>query len=116
MNLLRTIAPLFAGLMALLVLGQNTDLIRCADEVGGTMAVEHHDGGASGTDHAPEPSHGDDAPHAEGLPDCLCHVTFVSTAMVPAMPAPSRLTFLYPALAASPVEGESSPPGHVPLA
>jgi hypothetical protein len=118
---LRRAAPLLGLLLAALVLGQSTDLLACADEAQATEhAGEIHADAAFGAGHpipAPGAFHtGDEHDHEEGgFADCLCHVVFTSTAMLPAVPAlgaPER-----PRAALLPVRLDVAPApvDHVPL-
>ncbi len=112
MERLRHIAPLLASLLMVVLAIETTDLVRCADEAApvpvtcadGTLKAPPADAAAPASAH-----------HA-AAPDCLCHVTFVSTAALPTVGAPGVLAHGYPAYVAVRVEGESSPPGPVPLA
>lgn len=117
MSLLRRTAPFFAAALALIITVQVTDLVRCADEVRGTV-LSHVDGSGDEDAHAvPHGHHGpsDDGHDGEHLPDCLCHVIFVPTASLVEVGSPLEVAFHYPAHVGEPAEGEVPPPGHVPI-
>ena len=122
MSTLRRLLPPLAALLAVLVVVQTTDLVACADEA---VAAEH--GGthtdarlAQGAHDVPAPgeSHDEDHEHEEGtFADCLCHVVFTPTGVVPdagVRPASEPAAYAY--VAEAPPEVESSGPDHVPLA
>ena len=122
MSTLRRLVPSFAALLAVLVVVQTTDLIACADEA---LAAEHDethvDGalaqGAHGVP-APGDSHGDDEheDHEGTFADCLCHVVFAPTAVVPEVGARPTTEGAPPAAPADALP-EVEPLGldHVPL-
>ena len=122
MSTLRRLLPTLAALLAVLVVVQTTDLVACADEA---QAAEH---GQTHTDAplaqgghdvpAPGDSHddGEHEDHEGTFADCLCHVVFAPTAVLPevgARPAPEPAPFAYVADGVPEVE----PLGldHVPL-
>lgn len=81
MHRLRQIAPLLSLLLTLIVGGEMTDVLPCADvDCGAWNALLHSD--------APPPDDGD---HGDGESSsaCLCQALFVSTAMMPAASAPA---------------------------
>ena len=94
MSTLRRLVSPLAALLAVLVVVQTTDLVACADEA---EVAEHggdsHDHGvvaqgahlvpAPGGDHGDEPDHDHDGAPA----DCLCHVVFTPTAVLPSVAA-----------------------------
>ena len=121
MTTLRRLLPPLAALLAVLVVVQTTDLVACADEA---TAVEHEethtDALASGGHPVPVPgdSHDDEHEHEEGtFADCLCHVVFAPTTIVPAVgarPAVEPADFAF--VANAPPEVEPMGLDHVPLA
>jgi hypothetical protein len=123
MSTLRRILPAFAALLAVLVVVQTTDLLACADEAvaaeytGGT----HTDALAAGGHPVPAPgdSH-DDEEHGHDestFADCLCHVVFTPTGVVPdAGVRPSSEPAEFAAFVAAPPEVEPLGLDHVPLA
>ena len=121
MSTLRRILPTFAVLLAVLVVVQTTDLVACADEaVAAEHGETHTDALASGGHPVPAPgdSHddGEHKDHEGTFADCLCHVVFAPTAVLPevgARPAPEPAPFAYVADGVPEVE----PLGldHVPL-
>ncbi len=81
MNRLRQIASLLSLLLTLIVGGETTDVLPCADEnCGAWNALFHSD--------APPPNNGD---HGDGGSSsaCLCQALFVSTGVLPAASAPA---------------------------
>ena len=121
MSRLRLLVPPLAAFLAVLVVVQTTDLVACADEA---EAAEHpgevHLDGLGGGHPAPVPggSHDGGHGHDEGtFADCLCHIVFAPTAIVPevgARPAPDPAPFVAPAETPSEVEPDGL--DHVPLA
>jgi hypothetical protein len=116
-TLRRFVSPL-AALLAVLIVGQTTDLLACADEAVAAESSETHTDVLAGGGHpvpAPGDSHGHD--HEDGtFADCLCHVVFAPTGIVPAVgvrPATAPAEFAYVADGLPEVE----PLGldHVPL-
>ena len=88
MSLFRRLVPSFAALLAVLVVVQTTDLIACADEALASESSETHtDALASGGHPVPAPGDSHDEgehEHEEGtFADCLCHVVFTPTGIVP---------------------------------
>lgn len=122
MTTLRRLLPSLAALLAVLVVVQTTDLIACADEALASESSETHtDALASGGHPVPAPgdSHDDgDHEHEDGtFADCLCHVVFAPTTIVPtvgARPAVEPAEFAY--VADAPPEVEPLGLDHVPLA
>ena len=124
MSTLRRILPAFAALLAVLVVLQTTDLVACADEavaaeyVGGT----HSDAPVAQGGHdvpAPGDSHDDgEHEHEEGtFADCLCHVVFTPTGVVPTVGVrPASEPAEFAAFVAAPPEVEPLGLDHVPLA
>ena len=117
-TLRRFVSPL-AALLAVLIVGQTTDLLACADESVAAESSETHADVLAGGGHpvpAPGDSHGHD--HEDGtFADCLCHVVFAPTDIVPAVgvrPAAGTPAFAY--VADAPPEGEPMGLDHVPLA
>lgn len=119
MNAFRRFCPALALLLALLIAGQTTDLLACADEASPTEhASTHSDAPLTQGAHpipAPGGDHGDAPGHDDALADCLCHVVFTSTAALPAVPplgTPER-----PRAALLPVRPGAAPApiDHVPL-
>lgn len=109
----RCLSPL-ATFLAVLIAIQVTDVIVCADEAEAADRAGQHEAGerpASGDPH--EGSHHQDD---ESAADCLCHIVFAPTTVVPALggrPAPEALPV---ALAVdAPPEVEPDGPEHVPL-
>ena len=121
MSTLRRLLPSLAALLAVLVVVQTTDLVACADEaVAAGSSETHTDVLANGGHPVPMPgdSHDDgEHEHEEGtFADCLCHVVFAPTTIVPAVgvrPASAPAEFAYAADGVPEVE----PMGldHVPL-
>lgn len=118
MRTLRRTLPVLAAFLAVLIVGQTTDLLACADEaVAAESSETHADVLANGGHPVPAPgdSHGHD--HEDGaFADCLCHVVFAPTDIVPAVgvrPASAPAEFAYVADGLPEVE----PMGldHVPL-
>ena len=125
MSTLRRLVPSLAALLAVLVVVQTTDLVACADEA---RAAEHgqthtdaplargaHDVPAPGDSHD-DGDHDDHDDHEGTFADCLCHVVFAPTAVVPGVgvrPAsePARFAFVV----AAPPEVEPLGLDHVPL-
>ena len=117
MRRLRALLSPLAALLAVVVVVQTTDLVACADEGG---AAEHGetpadvlaDGGH------PVPAPGDRHGHDEGtFADCLCHVVFAPTTVVPEVGVrPAGESAPFAALAETPTEAEPEGLDHVPLA
>ena len=122
MSTLRRTLPTFAALLAVLVVVQTTDLVACADEAAQAEHGESHTDVLSNGGHpvpAPGDSHDDgDHEHEEGtFADCLCHVVFTPTEIVPdagVRPAAEPAAFVY--VADAPPEVEPLGLDHVPLA
>ena len=76
MDRLRHIAPVLALVLALVVGGEMTDVLPCVDADCGAWST--------GTDAPPDRSGSDGA--GGSATTCICHVAFVSTARVPAVP------------------------------
>ena len=102
MSTLRRLLPSLAALLAVLVVVQTTDLVACADEaVAAGSGETHTDVLANGGHPVPVPgdSHDDEHEHEEGtFADCLCHVVFAPTTIVPAVgvrpaSAPAELAY-----------------------
>lgn len=115
MHRFRLLAPLLAGLLAVVLLVETTDLVRCADERAGEITAH----GDDSDDHAAD-SHGHHGPvndehRSEHLPDCLCHVVFVPTVAPPTLGAPIEVAFAYPLYLSSVTESDLASPGHVPI-
>ena len=123
MRRLRRTLPAFAALLAVIVAVQATDLVACADEA---EAAEHagqtHVDSFAGGGH-PAPAPGDSHDEHEGgdeggtFADCLCHVVFAPTAIVPTaevdcVPEPADFSVAV----ATPPEVEPLGLDHVPLA
>ncbi len=87
MSTLRRILPVLAALLAVIVVIQTTDLVACADEAVAAESSETHTGALASGGHptpAPGDSHDDsDRDHDGTFADCLCHVVFTPTAVVP---------------------------------
>ncbi len=120
MTRLRHLAPTLAALLALLVVVQTTDLVACADEADATEHLDgsHADPSAQGAHPAPAPgeTHDESGHGEESIADCLCHVVFAPTAVVPSgdallVPEPAR----FGAPVAALPEVEPSGLDHVPL-
>ena len=120
---LRRSLSALAALLAVLVVVQTTDLVACADEA---TATEHADGShadptAQGGHPAPAPgdSH-DDGEHGHddgSAADCLCHVVFAPTTVVPDAGADRALEpARFATYVATPPEVEPLGRDHVPLA
>jgi hypothetical protein len=106
MDCLRKTAPLLSLLLMLIVGGEMTDMLPCADiECGAWSTLLHPD--------APPPdsgTHGD----GESSAECLCHAVFVSTAVRTAVPAPApedgAMLNADPARSGLQIEGVPYPP------
>ena len=121
MSALRRLVSPFAALLAVLVVAQTTDLLACADEAQAAEHGETHTDLASQGGHptpAPGDSHDDsDGDHDGTVADCLCHVVFTPTGVVPDVgvrPASEPAPFAY--VAGTPPEVEPMGLDHVPLA
>ena len=119
MDRTRRLFPTLAALLAVLVVVQTTDIIACADEaVAAEHSEAHADPASSGGHPAPVPGDSDDGHDHddETSADCLCHVVFAPTAIVPdvgAPPAPTSGQLASNMVA--PPEVEQSGLDHVPL-
>jgi hypothetical protein len=127
-NRLRLLVPPLAAFLAVLVVVQTTDLVACADEAETAgHPGEVHTNEIAGGDHpapvlggvsvpggSPDDGHG----HNEGASaDCLCHLAFAPTAVVPevgARPAPGLAPLAAPTETPPEVEPDVLDP--VPLA
>ena len=113
----RRLLSAVAALLAVLVAIQATDLIACADGERATRGV-HTDAGIVQGAHA-MPASGDShdgTHHDEEAPDCLCHVVFTPTAVIPSaepLRAPEPAEF--GAYVTTPTEAELMGLDHVPL-
>ena len=123
MSTLRRILPAFAALLAVLVVVQTTDLVACADEARAAEHGETHTDAplAQGGHDVPAPgdSHDDgEHEHEEGtFADCLCHVVFTPTGVVPTVGVrPASEPAEFAAFVAAPPEVEPLGLDHVPLA
>ncbi|OZC01243.1 hypothetical protein [Rubricoccus marinus] len=123
MTTLRRLLPSLAALLAVLVVVQTTDLVACADEALAAETGETHTDArlAQGGHDVPAPGDSHDEgehEHEEGtFADCLCHVVFTPTGIVPAAgvrPASEPTEFAY--VADAPPEVEPLGLDHVPLA
>ncbi|MDT0630804.1 hypothetical protein RQM47_11950 [Rubrivirga sp. S365] len=119
MTRLRRALPVLAALLAVVVAVQATDLVACADEAEAAEHGEAHTDAsfAPGAHPAPAPgdAHGADG-HAGAFADCLCHVVFAPTGVVPDVGA--RLVggaAAFAAFVAAPPEVEPLGLDHVPL-
>lgn len=85
----RRSVPVLAALLVVLVAVQATDLVACADEAQAAEHTETHTDGprAQGAHEAPAPGNSHGGHESEPAPDCLCHVVFVPTGVVPALSA-----------------------------
>ena len=122
MTTLRRLLPSLAALLAVLVVVQTTDLVACADEALAAESSETHtDALASGGHPVPAPGDSHDEgehEHEEGtFADCLCHVVFTPTGIVPdAGVRPASEPAEFAAFVAMPPEVEPQGLDHVPLA
>ena len=123
MTTLRRALPTLAALLAVLVVVQTTDLVACADEALAAETGEMHTDAplAQGGHDVPAPGDSHDEgehEHEEGtFADCLCHVVFTPTGIVPdagVRPASEPTEFAY--VADAPPEVEPLGLDHVPLA
>lgn len=127
MERLRHIAPLIAALLTVIVFAETTDVFGCPDQpvatsqsdAGMTISLKAADaplpierGGAAVHDHdsSDDPSQGQ-----RPVPECLCQITFVSTAVPPALRTPNTLQVSYPIIDVSVAPGEALVPSPVPL-
>ena len=121
MNAFRRFCPAIALLLALLIVGQSTDLLACADEAraAGHAGELHSDASLGGGHPIPAPGdfHADgEHDHDEGaFADCLCHVVFTSTAALPAVPPLGRSERPRAALLPARLDAAPAPIDHVPL-
>jgi len=122
MTTLRLLLPSLAALLAVLVVVQTTDLVACADEALAAETGETHTDArvAQGGHDVPAPGDRHDEgehEHEEGtFADCLCHVVFAPTTIVPAVgvrPASAPAEFAYVANGLPEVEPKGL--DHVPL-
>jgi len=104
----------------LLIIVQVLDLPLCADEAREAQhdhtAAELADISSPGPSKHQVPDHGPDSDGDPVLPDCLCHVIFVSTAYVPEM---NVFFSSLPFAAFRHAEAPSAPPSlveHIPIA
>lgn len=127
MERLRHIAPLIAALLTVIVFAETTDVFGCPDQpigtsqsdAGTTISLKAADAPllierAGVTVHDHDPS-GDSSQGKRPVPECLCQITFVSTAVPPALKAPSTLPVSYPIIDVSVAPGEVLVPSPVPL-
>jgi hypothetical protein len=127
MEHLRHIAPLIAALLTVIVFAETTDVFGCPDQPVGTsqsdagtrtllkaadapLSIER--GGVTVHDHdsSDNPSKG-----TRSVPECLCQITFISTAVPPALKAPDALPVSYLITDVSVAPGEALVPSPVPL-
>ena len=120
MSTLRRLLPPLAALLAVLVVVQTTDLLACADEaVAASSSETHTDVPANGGHPVPAPGDTHDGGHGdhEGtFADCLCHIVFAPTTIVPvvgARPTAGLVAFVH--VVGAPPEVEPSGLDHVPL-
>lgn len=126
MEHLRHIAPIVAVLLSVIVLAETTDLFGCPDSV---IAPSRADTSAALTpDAAPlltnagsvmlERYDGPDGTSQERrtVPDCLCQITFVSTATLPSLGAPGERPIDYPSSTPPDDGGVVLVPSPIPLA
>lgn len=118
MSALRRHLPAAAALLAVLITVQATDLIVCADESEAHRTdVQTDVGYAQGAHVMPVPGDAHSGSHhSEEGPDCLCHIMFTPTAVVPTVgtlraPEPAE----FGAYVAAPTEVELMGLDHVPL-
>ena len=122
MSRFRAILAPLAAVLAVVVVVQTTDLVACADEAeAAERPGEVHTDGLSGGGHpAPAPGDSHDGGHdhdGSASADCLCHIVYAPTAVVPevrARPAPDLAPFAAPAEIPPEVEPDGLDP--VPLA
>ena len=120
MSTLRRLLPPLAALLAVLVVVQTTDLLACADEaVTAESTGTHADRLANGVHPVPAPGDSHDGGHGdhEGtFADCLCHVVFAPTTIVPVVGArPTSGLAAFAHVVGAPSEVEPSGLDHVPL-
>ena len=116
----RRLLPSLAALLAVLVVVQTTDLVACADEAVAAEHDESHVDPASAGGHpAPVPgdAHDNGNDHQdETAADCLCHVVFAPTSIVPDVGAPpTPASGRFASDAAAPPAVEPAGLDHVPL-
>lgn len=127
MERLRHIAPLIAALLTVIVFAETTDVFGCPDQpvrtsqsdAGTTTSIKAAEApllieraGVTVHDHnsSDDPSQG-----KRPVPECLCQITFVSTAVPPALKAPDALSVSYPIIDVTVAPGEVLVPSPVPL-
>lgn len=116
---MRRCIPLLATCLVGLLLVQTMDLIACADEATLAQHAESHTDGRAGGGH-PAPASGDahdeNGSHEAPAADCLCHLVFVPTAVLPdavALRIPERARFTPDV--DRPLRVAPDGPEHVPL-
>lgn len=130
MERLRHIAPLIAALLTVIVFAETTDVFGCPDQPVGTSQSDKHDVGTRTSlkaADAPTPmvdggltvhehdSSDDPSQGRRSVPECLCQITFVSTAVPPALRTPNTLPVSYSIIDVSVAPGEALVPSPVPL-
>ena len=104
MGLIRRLAAPLAALLALVVLGEVTDVVPCRDADSGVWTLVLGDGAPS--------SDAPDAPDAA----CPCHASFVPLGPPPGVPTPAAATrALHEAIAVALTAGPSDVPHPPPL-
>lgn len=113
---LRRVAPLLSILLGLVIVAQVTDLAPCADETE-PHDVMHHEGEASAVAIAASGPHSvpvsDASDHRAA--DCLCHVAFTSTSVLPFIDVFDASLAAFDGYVASSPERSGSGTDHVPL-
>lgn len=116
---LQPFLPALSILLLVVVLVQVVDLVPCADEaeVDSPEHAEMHVVGngphgqiACDGEDTPEPD-----PHDGPLPDCLCHIAFVSTSQVPEVVKPDVTPIPYDPSSESAFPDSLGPPEPIPL-
>ena len=97
---LRKIAPWIVALLSVIILVETTDLVGCPDQVRSVFASDTSasilpNAGPShlfGADSDSGTSSDETSRDGRAVPDCLCQMTFVSTAVPPSVGAPVEVS------------------------
>ena len=119
MSTLRRLRPTLAALLMVSVTVQATDLVACDDDAETVLYEGESHGDATAQDGPSTPTSGcshSDMDHGGAFADCLCHVVFTPTTVVPevgARPALESSDFAMAVVAIPEVEPRGL--DHVPL-